>query len=167
METEIRAKRGRPKGSGKITEAVINKICDGIVRGMTIEGAASEAGIGSTTLYVWLDKSKVAQRGIYRDLRDKWEAAKARAKNLLENKLHSLALGYTYEKEAFHPKTGEIVILKEKKVSESAIKFILERRHAEEWGRKDKLDLTNDGDPFNVPMFGAVMGEGEDDEDAE
>lgn len=166
---EEKRKRGRPKGSGKCTHETIELVCAHIARGLTVKGACSEAGIGTTTYYVWKQRADKAKVGIYREFRDAVEAAQAKAKNLLEHKAMTLAMGYksVTVKEHYDNKTGEIIELKETKtvVDSQTLRFILERRWPDEYGRKDKVDVTNDGKPFEVPLFGAVMGQGDKKED--
>lgn len=139
-------KRGRPKGSGKISEEVIDKICNGIASGMTYEGAASAAGIHISTFKAWRTKGDQAQRGIYRTFKTALDAAVLKSRNLVEVQLMKQAMPHRVvkKKQVLNQKTGEIVWLEEHQehvVDTRTLMFIAERRWPEDWGSKTQHDI--------------------------
>lgn len=152
-------KRGRPKGSGKINDALIDSICKGIANGLTYEGACSLAGIDPTTFRVWRKLSTEATSGIYSIFSIKLEKAELDARNLIENALYKCALGYeVVKKREVLDKEGNIVTLKEtyREMDTATLRFVAERRYAKDWGRKDKLDLSTGDKALTVSLFGNV-----------
>lgn len=161
QEQPAKRKRGRPKGTGKICPEIIAAICTGIENGLSYKGAASHAGVDTKTFYTWKNKATVENASaIYIYFLQQLEKAELKAKNRLELAIHKSAHGYEVVKkrQVIHPKTGEVIWLEDKQwvVDHQMQRFIAERRHSDDWGQKNKLDLTSGDQPIEALVFGAV-----------
>jgi transposase len=116
----------------KLTDALVQNICDVVAAGNYIETAAAYAGIGKTTLYEWLKRG----RGDLMEQRDTEHSRFVERVELAlaEGEVRDLA---TIEKAA------ETVW--------QAAAWRLERRMPEKFGRRSRIDhATPDGKPFSV-----------------
>jgi len=111
-------KRGRRTDC---TPEIIKEICEYVrVDGMTIRSAALIAGVSSTAFHYWREKALEDPKTPYGDLMK--AAGKA-------EQLHKRSL------------------LQKLDLGESGnLKFLLERRHSEDYGSKTKVDLKADVD---------------------
>lgn len=93
-------------------------ICDAIADGATREVAAAAAGVGESTLYQWLKKGRDG-------LEPYVEFAEAIEKADAEGEL------------------SNIRTIKSASASTwQAAAWLLERKHPERWGRRDRMDVT-------------------------
>jgi predicted transcriptional regulator len=105
----------------KLQDPGIRKaLLNGIRLGMSYEKAAIFAGITYQTFKTWMDKGKVANKGQYREFYDELKKADAEGEAACIQKIQKAAQDGTWQ----------------------AAAWILERRHPEDWGRKDKVDTT-------------------------
>jgi len=112
----------------KLTPKVQEAICKAILAGNFNQIAASDAGVGESTFYRWLQEGEAAQSGIKREF---WEAVK-KAEATAETQYVSLM-----EKAA--------------KQSWQAAAWWLERKHNDRWGRREKQELTgSEGGPIQI-----------------
>ncbi len=169
METKVKKRSpGRPVGSGKLTKEITEELCKSLEMGVTIKAACARTGIGEKTFHTWMDKGRNAKKGsVYWHFRQHIEKSKATCLAMLEVTVNRMARPHdeVTERQQINPKTGEIVTLTDvrKNVVDSALaKFILERRHPDLYGRKDKVDLTSGDKPLTFSVFGQAIGsEGE------
>lgn len=119
----------------KLTPTVQTRLCDLLRKGVPRKQAARLAGIGESTLLGWLARGREQSTGRFRALLVAVEAA--------EDELAGEAV------------TAVTSLLKsqDEKVRLNAAKFILERRHPEEWGARQQV--RHEG-----PAGGAVQIEG-------
>lgn len=106
---------GRPT---KLNANVQRLIVSAIAKGNTREVAAAAAGIGRTTLFTWLAAGEKAKSGQYRDFLDALKKAEAGAV------------------------VGMVGIVRNAAANSwQAAAWWLERRHPDEWGRKDRVEI--------------------------
>lgn len=156
-EQPITKKRGRPKGSGKISETVIDDICKGISNGLTYEGACSLAGISAVTFRAWRKMAEEAESGIFLTFFTRLEAAELTARNRIDNTLMKCATErLVTKKRQVLDKDGNIVTLEDSwmEIDAATLRFVAERRYSKDWGRR--LDITSGDKPLKVSLFGAV-----------
>jgi transposase len=148
---------GRP---GKLNEAIIDKISKSVKNGLSFKDATFLAGVGESTFYKWQEKGQKAKAGIYREFVDKLEEAKLQGKQTHLNLLNRAAMGYEYD-ELTYEVDGKGVeklvkrVRKTVKGDPSCTKWILEKRHPEEFG--SRLTLSTDAPITTVELV--VSGE--------
>lgn len=103
----------------KLTLELQKKIGDNITLGMPLKFAAEAAGISEKTFYLWMERGENETSGKYHDFFIYCNNCKSTAV-----KLHLT-----------------LITKAAKDGSWQASAWILERRHPEEFGRKDKLEL--------------------------
>lgn len=108
----------------KLTSAMSQKICKQIEKGMTIKRACQISGISEATYYEWLNRAEKGESK-YIDFSEALKKAEAKAQETLISKLS--------ENDQWQSKA-----------------WILERRFASEWGRKENLDITSGGKPVQI-----------------
>ncbi|MBE0582537.1 MAG: transposase [Desulfofustis sp.] len=59
-------KIGRPKGSTKLTKAIVAALRQSLLDGETIKSACAKAGVSYSSYYRWRQLGKVKRNGIYR-----------------------------------------------------------------------------------------------------
>lgn len=116
---------GRPT---KLTEETKTLLLDGIAMGMSYCAACAHARLDYSTFCRWRERGEAAKSGIYRAFCDQLTVARAEGEARLVTRLHDATECET---------EGDW----------RAALAILERRHSEEWGKKDKVDadLHHDG----------------------
>ena len=63
----------------KLTQERQDRMCEALRAGNTRAASADYAGIGTSTLYRWLDRGQTEEEGIYREFRDAVKKAEADA----------------------------------------------------------------------------------------
>jgi hypothetical protein len=153
-------RRGRPPGTGKLTPAVVERICQALRKGCTWSVAATSAGVSPKTVHAWRQKGQEASGGIFRDFYDQTSAAEREAFQALEQTLIRTALGglVVTEKKVV-TKGGEIVeeVLTTKTTPADGrlLLQILERRDFQGWGKRSDAPAWAD-EPLRVSLFGKV-----------
>lgn len=104
----------------KFNDKTIQLILKAREFGLNQKECVEIAGINEATLYKWLEKGKKAKRGKYRDFYNDFQMTKNRNKLFHLKKIH--------EAETW-----------------TASAWYLERVYPDEFGRKDRMDLTHDG----------------------
>ena len=118
----------------KLTPAVQKKITDAIAGGNYNVVAAQFAGIGQSTFYLWLEQGENAQSGKKREF---WEAVK--------------------DAEARAETRNVLLIERAADTQWQAAAWMLERKHYDRWGRKERHELTGkDGDPIALTTLAEV-----------
>jgi len=141
----------------KLTPEVQNTICKGLEAGMSQESAAIYAGISESTYYLWLEKGEKATRGKFLEFLEAVNKSKATILGRLEVEAHRLSLPHTVvTKREVLRKDGTVVELKTTttEVDSQMTRFILERRHPDLWGKKEKIDITSGDKPLDISLFG-------------
>ena len=105
----------------KLTDAVQEKVCEYIRQGLTYEVAARAAGISESTFYRWRERGESARSGRYREFWEALKRAEAVAELRLVQRVHAAS-----------------------KDTWQAAAWILERRHPDRWGRKDRMRHETD-----------------------
>lgn len=114
--SEQKRKVGRPTS---LTPAIKKKIVTCIEKGNYLDTAAAFAGVHRTTLNDWLRRGDDEEQGIYRDFSDEVHTAMAKAE------IDAIEVINTVGKKVWQAKA-----------------WWLERRFAEKWGKKDKIEHT-------------------------
>jgi len=107
----------------KLTPELQKKIGDNITLGMPLKFAAEAAGISEKTFYLWMDRGDKEEKGQYHDFFIYCNNCKSRAVQLHLKLITKAATDGAWQASA----------------------WILERRHPEEFGRRDKIDAHIDG----------------------
>lgn len=115
-----KAKMGAPT---KLTPELQATVVSFIRAGAYVETAAVAAGINKTTLYDWLKRGVAQTKGIYRDFSNALEKAQAEAELLDINRINKAAADGVWQAAAWR----------------------LERKYADRWGRKDRIEHTGKG----------------------
>jgi len=153
-------KRGRPKGTGKISPEITETLCKNIKAGLTITSAVRRAGITFETYSTWRDKGKAEKKGVYFEFSEAVDDAFAFARGALEALVQRVAheREVVKKRQVIHPKTGEVIELVEKTMEYDGAmaRFLLERRYPEDWGKKDVLDITSGGEAIKSTILGNV-----------
>lgn len=120
---------GRPRGAGaKLSQEVIEAVCQGLARGHTRRASAAHAGIPDRTLRRWL--SQATEEGatpLELELLEEVELAEGQGEYFL----------------------GEVV-RDSVDIDPNSAKWMLERRFAEGWARRESLALTGDEKPVDL-----------------
>lgn len=120
----------------KLTPDVQKEIGQNIILGMPIKFAAEAAGIGETTFYRWMQSGEKAKRGKFREFWEYIKECQAKAVQL-------------------HVK---LITRAANEGSWQASAWILERRHPNEFGRKDRIDMKADIKSKNdIPLTTEVL----------
>jgi len=112
---------GRPT---KLTPKLQSKFVDLIAKGHYISTACQACGIARETFYTWLERAEQEAKnggGIYADFHDAVKKAEAEAEEAL------------------------LAVVREKAIDKKdwlPAMTILERRHPEKWGRRDRSTIT-------------------------
>ena len=142
----------------KLTSEVVDKICNALRLGMTYDQAAELAGIGKSTFYRWKEKAEKAKEGKFREFWDSLKRAETEGEAVLLKDIHSTATGKHIRKktkiEAITDPEGVEIGTKttttiEEGVVWQACAWILERRHPERWGRRDRVPESQGKDRFD------------------
>lgn len=104
---------GRPT---KLDDLVTKRICDAIKKGVSLAAAAKSAGVGASTLHLWLAKGRDGESP-YSEFLEQVDRADGVAHTWAASKLRELV-------EAGHP---------------GATMYLLERRWPEDWGKRDSV----------------------------
>ncbi len=154
-------RRGRPKGTTKLTEAVQDIIVTAIRCGNYLETAAALAGVHRDTLYEWLRKGAAAPEGdCYRDFSDTLTRAMAESESLAIEAIrqageeHETIKTRTTSKPIYwngkpvHDDDGNQLYITET-IEEStvesdwrALAWLLERRFPRRWGHRSYTETT-------------------------
>ena len=110
----IKVKSGRKT---KLTPELIKRICDCVSKGNYISTACKTVGIGESTYYDWLKRAEEGDTGIFGEFAKAAKQAEAQAEAEL---LATVREAATTDKNWLAAMT------------------LLERRHPERWGRKDR-----------------------------
>jgi hypothetical protein len=122
---------GRPS---KLRGKAVKTFLEHIKAGLTIEAATARAGVGRTTVFMWLQRGREAVRGEFRDFLNAYEEALGIAEATLIERLT----------EAGH---------QEPKIW----MWILERRFPERWSLKERHELSGPGGgPLSIPASVSV-----------
>jgi transcriptional regulator with XRE-family HTH domain len=144
-----------------LTEEGLNRLQGWKRNGLTDEQIAEKMGIGSTTLYRWMND--------YREIREALKTGKEDADMLVENALFQSAMGYDYEEITeelkWDNKTRSYVMKvtkrqkKHQAPSNTAQIFWLKNRRAEQWRDKveNNITLNEDSDALSK-AFEELMG---------
>lgn len=116
----------------KLTFEIQKKIGDNITLGMPLKFAAQAAGITETTFYNWMEKGEKEKSGKFFEFFGYIKECQSKAVQL-------------------HLK---LITKAAKEGSWQASAWILERRHPEEFGRRDRVDLKAEA---NVHQEGKVI----------
>lgn len=121
----------------KLTPDVQKEIGQNIILGMPIKFAAEAAGIGETTFYRWMQSGEKAKRGKFREFWEYIKECQAKAVQL-------------------HVK---LITRAANEGSWQASAWILERRHPNEFGRKDRIDMKADinSSEKDIPLTTEVL----------
>lgn len=114
------------------------RLCEALRAGNTRAAAAEYAGIGTSTLYRWLDRGEAQQRGAYRDFWDAVKKAEADAEVRNVALIQRAANGGTWQ----------------------AAAWWLERRRPSQWALKRNetpRDTSSDDDSFDVDDASKVI----------
>lgn len=103
----------------KLTPDIQKKIGDNITLGMPLKFAAEATGITEVTFYNWLKRGENESKGKFFEFAEHIKACKAKAVQLHLKLITKAATDGNWQASA----------------------WILERRHPEEFGRKDRLKL--------------------------
>lgn len=106
----------------KISPQIKKKIGNSIKLGMPFKYAAEAAGISEPTFFRWMQAGEAAESGIYREFREYIKKCQAEAVETHLKTITNVAKSGNWQASA----------------------WILERRHPEEFGRKDRLDMKAD-----------------------
>ena len=122
----------------KLTDEVQKQIVKAIAAGAYGEVAAEAAGIGKTTFYRWLSEGKRRKRGRFQEFRDAIKKAQARGEHADLATIRKRAQGGAIiEERTITRKDGTTEkIIRRSRPEWTPIAWIMERRHAERWGRK-------------------------------
>lgn len=104
----------------KFNDETIEIILKARESGLNQKECAEVAGINEATLYKWINKGKSAKSGRYKDFYNDFQMAKNKNKLFHLKKIH--------EAESW-----------------TSSAWYLERVYPEEFGRKDRMNLTHDG----------------------
>lgn len=103
----------------KLTPELQKKIGDNIILGMPLKYAAEVSGITEKTFYNWLEAGETAKSGAFSEFYNYIQECKAKS---IQTHL-------------------KLITRSAKDGNWQASAWILERRHPEEFGRKDKIDM--------------------------
>lgn len=103
----------------KLTPELQKEIGNNIKLGMPLKFAAEAAGISEKTFYIWMEKGENEEKGKFHDFFIYCNNCKSTAVKLHLTLITKAAKDGNWQASA----------------------WILERRHPEEFGRKDKLDM--------------------------
>src|SRR5262245_5825483 len=132
----------------KLTLEVKTKIINVLKGGGTECAAFTSAGVGESTFYRWMQLRKGASRGRYREF---WEEVRrAQQDAVIRNVMiiQKAAMGGEVLEKTTVTKPDGTTIVREKKAPPAwqAATWWLERRHPDDWGRRDRIDhRTPDG----------------------
>jgi len=110
---------GRPS---KLTPETQKLFVDAIAAGNYVATAAELAGIGQSTYYRWLEQGKTATRGRYREFWDAVKKAEAQAEAVRVARIARAGGEGNWQADAWY----------------------LERRYPDRWGRRQRLEHTQD-----------------------
>lgn len=103
----------------KLTPAVQAAIVDAIRNGNTREIAAEVAHVGRTTLFIWLQRGRSAKAPkLYREFANAITVAEAEAVATMVK-----------------------IVMKAAESTPAVAQWWLERRHPDDWGRKDRVEV--------------------------
>lgn len=122
------AKVGRPT---KLTPKLQQEICASLLSGAYIETASALHGVTKQTLYEWFKRGNQGEAP-YDGFIDAVKRVEAQSETIAINRINTAAED---------PKNW------------TAAAWRLERKHPERWGRRDKVDLTIDGEVEHVHVF--------------
>lgn len=120
------ARIGRPSD---LTPEKRTRVLDAVRAGCTRFVCANLARVDVSTLYRWIAKGRRSRSGEYREFYDALREAEAEGELRLVGLLHRAASQ-----------------TKDLRSAVTAATFILERRHAKRWGRRDRNTTTLKGD---------------------
>lgn len=103
----------------KLTPELQKKIGENITLGMPLKFAAEAAGISESTFYEWMNKGEHEKKGQFSEFSEYIKRCQSQAVQLHLKLITKAATEGSWQASA----------------------WILERRHPEEFGRKDKLDM--------------------------
>lgn len=144
-----------------LTEEGLSRLRGWKMRGLTDEQIANNMGIGTTTLYRWMET--------YEEIRESLKTGKDEADMIVENALFKSACGYDYEEITeelkWDNKTRSYKMKVTKKLkkhqppSNTAQIFWLKNRRAEQWRDKveNNITLNEDTDALSK-AFEELMG---------
>lgn len=136
--------RGRPT---KLTPAVQDRICRALANNATRELASQIAGIKFWTFRYWLRRAEKQKRGIYADFSQAiLQAESQSADKILEGITKAANEGEeeVTQIDRFN-KEGEFMgcqVKTVRKKSLAAMMWIMERRHAADWARKESAEVA-------------------------
>jgi hypothetical protein len=169
-------------------------ICAAIRRGLGYEPAARMAGIRYSTLRNWINRAEAelerlkksrtrlyASEKPFVEFLDELQRAEAEGENTNADIINDAARGgqqvtktEKYEKRIWDKKTGAFVVIEQTETTKietaapdwRAAAFILERRHADRWGRQVRTEISGPGGkpvPIQITSIEVVAPAGPDD----
>ena len=115
-----KSKNGR-NGRSRISKALVTRLCNTLSKTYYVETACHIVGISVKTYYNWIEKAEAGQSP-YVDYLQALKKAEAEAeRNLLQ------------------------IIERAASTTWTAAAWLLERRHPDRWGRKDRLEAQHSG----------------------
>ncbi len=140
-------KRGRPP---KLTPEYVDAICKGVRLGLTFKDACEFAGISQALFYLWKQRAEGETSGKYFNFMEKLKKALVQGKALHLKRIHEASQGgqTVTETRVTKDKAGNVIetvtVTKTALPVWQASAWILERRHADEWGRHIQPAVNND-----------------------
>lgn len=145
----------------KISQEIIDKICNTLRAGSYLETAAAMAGVGKTSLFKWLKKGNAQPNSIYGQLLNSVERAQAESevRDLLNIDASAMGRKAEYERDkqgnlVYDGEGNPIIIKYGAKPSWQASAWRLERKHPKRWGRLDRTELSNNPE---APITGSQI----------
>lgn len=112
----------------KLNPTIQKQIGDNITLGMPLKFAAEAAGISEVTFYNWMNRGESESKGQFFEFHEYIKECQSKAVQLHLKLITKAATEGAWQASA----------------------WILERRHPEEFGRKDKLDMKSENKNLNV-----------------
>jgi hypothetical protein len=136
----------------KLTPDVRTKIINILKGGGTECAAFTSAGIGESTFYRWIQLGERAERGRFREFWEEVRRAEQDAVTRNVTILQKAAMGGDVVEKTTVTKRDGTTVIREKKSPPQAqwAAWWLERKHPDDWGRRDRIDhRTPDGPLVN------------------
>jgi hypothetical protein len=130
-----------------LTPELQERVLQAIRAGNTREATANYAGIGRTTLFRWLEQGEASTSGQYRDF---WNAVKKAEADCEVRNVGIIQMacqgGQVLERKTVTKADGAVEVSEKYSRAEwTAAAWWLERRRPDDWGRKDRHEITGKG----------------------
>jgi len=160
-----KGKSGRPTGthSRLLNAETIERICESIRIGMNFKTASANAGVGESTFHLWMKKARETGRRPYQDLLEAITRAEQEAKLYYIDKIHQIATGGQEVSKISTKYDANGVILWTVETVEKTLPslkasiWFLERRFPKEFAPGQLMDISRNGNPFNVSLLGGIL----------